>query len=130
MTSSPKRPWFRFHLLTAVLMMVVTGELLLANAAGRFTENLTPRSTSNFLGGWIDRGWPLPFYRIVFLCNGAPSSKQVSARIAEGIFCDDKIPRLVLPLYAVIDGAVAITLLIIVATISESLIRRREVRRQ
>ena len=31
MTSSPKRPWFRFHLLTAVLMMFTAGGMLWAN---------------------------------------------------------------------------------------------------
>jgi hypothetical protein len=28
MTSSPKRPWFRFHLLTAVLMMLASALLM------------------------------------------------------------------------------------------------------
>jgi hypothetical protein len=28
MTSSPKRPWFRFHLLTAVLLSLAAGSLI------------------------------------------------------------------------------------------------------
>ena len=38
MTSSAKRPWFRFHLLTAVLMMIAAGGFILANIHQRRIE--------------------------------------------------------------------------------------------
>ena len=50
MSDKPKRPWFRFHLLTAVLMMVVGGGIvyLLVRAA-----NVQP-------GIITEIGWPYP----------------------------------------------------------------------
>ena len=36
MTFSPKRPWFRFHLLTAVLMMVAAGVALSIDSHRRY----------------------------------------------------------------------------------------------
>ena len=44
MSSSPKRPWFRFHLLTAVLMMVAAGILVAPIVA----DLVTPDAWRNF----------------------------------------------------------------------------------
>jgi len=52
----PKRPWFRFHLFTLVLMAVAIGALRWANSI--------PIGYGGPSGGgprfW--KGWPLPFY--------------------------------------------------------------------
>ena len=52
MTSSPKRPWFRFHLLTAVVTVVVIGGLIGANV----TESPVFVSHGNPL--LTGMGWP------------------------------------------------------------------------
>ena len=39
MSEKPKRPWFRFHLLTAVLMMLTFGGLLAAETLNSKTMN-------------------------------------------------------------------------------------------
>ena len=63
MSSSLKRPWFRFHLLTAVLMMATAGGMLWMNSCRRFTLNPDlPPYFAHF--GWIDRGWPMTAYRV------------------------------------------------------------------
>ena len=54
MSEKPKRPWFRFHLLTAVLIMVASGVFIGCNCWRR----------SDFVGSPIGEGygWPLLFY--------------------------------------------------------------------
>ena len=51
MTSNPKRPWFRFHLLTAVVMMFAAGGALWIDVRV-FRLNHAE----------VARGWPLPLY--------------------------------------------------------------------
>ena len=76
MSDRPKRPWFRFHLLTAVLMMLATGTLLYANMRTCFefvprgeevySWSTTARSGTNKVDyilrvrgpGWF-YGWPI-----------------------------------------------------------------------
>ena len=61
MSDSPKRPWFRFHLVTAVLMMVAAGGLLCANiTSGQFAY---PRY--NFPVAEYVRGWPVIAWNLV-----------------------------------------------------------------
>src|SRR5579864_7254057 len=53
MSEKPKRPWLRFHLSTAIVMMIVVGGLLWANT------RLTDRLDDPF-GSFVEcRGWPL-----------------------------------------------------------------------
>ena len=79
MTSSPKRPWFRFHLLTAVLMTLIAGVLLRANVirnnapaeparAGFNSEYEYRLALIDFTFGTPsnqDYGWPSTALRIV-----------------------------------------------------------------
>ena len=59
MSEKPKRPWFRFHLLTAVLMMAAAGGLMLANMPRHFRGNLPDMGDAyNYR---VEVGWPWSF---------------------------------------------------------------------
>jgi hypothetical protein len=51
--SSPKRPWFRFHLLTAMLLMIAAGGFLWANIRSH-------DAPSELSGTW--KGFPFPMF--------------------------------------------------------------------
>ena len=66
MTSGPKRPWFRFHLLTAVLMMIAAGSLVGTNMRDR---------------GDGTHGWPCCMhYPLIFL-----DSEEATIEIGEKV---------------------------------------------
>ena len=98
MTSAPKRPWFRFHLLTAVLMMFAAGALMWANSIGRNYGTRPDGSAA------ISFGWPAPF------------------NDDWGGFAD------LHPVYVAFDVVVALLILAIVFFVSEWIISHREVR--
>ena len=104
MSDKPKRPWFRFHLLTAVLVTWSLAVSLLLNFSA---EKLT------FLGEksgieW-HYGWPIRSFGVLTDLNG-------------------NRPYYYIRDYGYVAGDIlaAFTMSVIVAFISESLIRRRE----
>jgi hypothetical protein len=60
MTPAPKRSWFRFHLLTLVLMALAAGSVLYLNTS-RHYELETANSDFPIIDLY---GWPIPFYRV------------------------------------------------------------------
>ena len=105
MSEKPKRPWFRFHLLTAMEIMVVSGAFLLVNfrqydidSVSVFDERITC--------GW---GWP-----VCLLKRYSSWGQELYSWDARGI------------LY---DLGVAAVCLFALAFVSETLIRRREGRK-
>jgi len=68
MTDPKPRPWFRFHLSTAIVLMFVAGVLVWANVTGR--EDVRIESRTNFdpwrnykvLVRYFRFGWPLTFH--------------------------------------------------------------------
>jgi hypothetical protein len=99
MTSRPKRPWFRFHLLTAVLMLLAAGGMMLLNASRRlerFSFVVKPGHHRH------EYGWPATAMETF----GDPYIWRASG--------------------VVIDICVSVCVVMALALISESLIRRRE----
>ena len=105
MTSSPKRPWFRFHLLTAVLMTVAAGGMMWIN-----TSNPTP----NY------HGWPW----IAVDSNHDHLSKWYDDR--QTWECCNLI---VFPMPLFLDILTAVVIICSLAANIEFLIRRREGRK-
>ena len=108
MTSNPKRQWFRFHLLTAVLMLFAAGGFVWPNVQ---EHRIIPE--------WADNeparifGWPVTavtFYS-AFAMRTSDDVPEISYR---GLL---------------VDAVSALGLLFTVALISEYLIRRRETRK-
>ena len=133
MSEKPKRRWFRFHLLTAVLMMLVAGGVLWLNVRV-FRLNSAE----------VARGWPLPlytralpegidpetgFYRQSFrsgLGGAPPGFKRFNSA---GLLLDlDPDPAL-RPFGLMLDFAMLVSAVAGAALISESIIRRREGRK-
>jgi hypothetical protein len=54
MSDKPKPPWFRFHISTAILMMLVAGTVTFANSRMGWLDQLGWR--------WPCRGWPIVFW--------------------------------------------------------------------
>ena len=116
MTSSPKRPWFRFHLLTAVLMMVAAGYLLRQNCMRVETEtgsdmaaaDAMVRMTAYVTDPYYVYGWPSTIY----------STGKFDLYVPHWHFKG-----------VIINASTAISVLVAVACVSEWLIRRREARK-
>ena len=118
MTSSPKRLWFRFHLLTAVLMMVAAGLAMSLSFQQRpyYADDWSPTAYDAKQTIGTAQGWPLAFH------------------VTDNIdFGDGEI--IVLPVSKWNYGSLAVDIfalfpvLAAVALISEFLIRRREGRK-
>jgi hypothetical protein len=134
MSEKPKRPWFRFHLLTAVLMMFITGlylglcihverNLPMKFDASNFDVEHFARAPDvrivqrdGFVEAWPNGpscrwriGWPYPFYEY------ADFPGMVQWQGFRDIFWVE------IPAFVVV--------LLTVAFVSESLIRRREDRK-
>jgi len=107
--AKPKRPWFRFHLLTLVLMTLSLGGIMHLNTRNRGCEM---------------RGWPCGmYYPLLFL-----DSEEATIAVAEGGYW----PRWYGPWNTqgvVVNISVGLSFLLTVALVSECLIRRRENRR-
>ena len=56
MSDGPKRPWFRFHLLTAVLMMFAAGVWIGINCRA---AHVSTQQNSIQVENWDYRGWPM-----------------------------------------------------------------------
>jgi hypothetical protein len=112
----PKRPWFRFHLLTAVLMMLIAGSFVAANVLFPYVYEIPSSWGVNEVGKRDFEEWyGSPAY---FLClykgsrNNIPFSKphwQVYGLVS--------------------DIAAAVAAIVTVGIIMEGLIRRRETRK-
>jgi hypothetical protein len=115
----PKRPWFRFHLLTLVLMALAAGTFLGAN----MRERLGDRK----VGEWRCYGWPFDVAEvrgvITFSISGEP----------DPIIADPFDPVAFGPQYnganIALNCMMALSVLAAVAFVSEFLIRRREARK-
>ena len=138
MTSSPKRPWFRFHLLTLVLMMFVAGFSLMENLHPQidvFREYVdTSREPSDMppsigLFQKLRYGWPFKFHS--FLREESETQVEThDSRVRnspDGILYEDASQWNWWWLAA--DVVFCILLMTITALVSESLIRRREARK-
>jgi hypothetical protein len=101
MSDIPKRPWFRFHLLTAVLMMVVAGGVSLANMREYERASYFYRHRALMIG------WPLGF-------REHPTWDSVDVTWSK--------------MHLAEDMAVALAIIAAVALVSEFIIRCREVR--
>ena len=121
MSKNPKRPWFRFHLLTAVLMMLIAAGLLWQNSVPRHVAWYLPKVADH--GGterlqqemmqdkfWI-KGWPLVY-----------SMQYVDT--ARGPI-DDPGHAIVL----LMNAGIGMAIMFAGAYVSESLLRRREARK-
>ena len=126
MSDKPKRSWFRFHLLTAVLMMVAAGGMLWVNFDKRDSYTLIldvePMPADEKPAYEIfKQGWPLVWRE----------------RSDDGYVPRRRMKRAGTPFYVDPSFAVAVTINILVAAgiilaaafVSESLIRRREGRK-
>ena len=150
MTETPKRRFWRFHLLTALLLMVISGVFLGANVRAPRVVRIHPRNSSMHYYD-LDEKWsigmteaPPPVSYDVMSC-GWPYSEQMTFTItsfgATDVALDSVSVQLVEDartfnelrpggLYfpwraAAIDFGVWIALLILTATISEWILRRR-----
>ena len=111
MSDNPKHSWLRFRLLTAVLMMFAAGVLLAQNA----------KVFTTTLGGY---GWPFIFNeppwdyrRGLFPVAGAPGPPGGTD------FISWKFHTVAL----LVDCSIGIAVVLLVAFISESILRRRAV---
>jgi len=115
MSDKPKRPWFRFHLLTAVLLMITAGLLLWRLFRTRWHHGSlsTNHDSPPVATGWKSTTYGWPFKEAIGFSEEFPSRTQ-------GIHVH-------LPF--VYDLAIWLAILFAVAAISEFLLRRRESRK-
>ncbi len=108
-----KRPWFRFHLLTAVLMMVGAGTMLWIN---------TRRDYWHEPNGWhIEWGWPLRTLVQVKQPVGTVFNEYVYTVPYVSPNTDWRVVAL--------NAVIAIGIVVILGVLSEYFIRRREARK-
>ena len=113
MSDAPKkRPWFQFHLSTAVIMMFVASGLLWANL--RESVEFVSWARRDFLHGW-------PF--IAHYTRMTLDSEEAVLMYNAGDICGWRWPGVVLNI------ACALGLVVVVAVVCEWPIRRKE-RRQ
>ena len=115
MTSSRKRPWFRFHLLTAVVMMFAAGAMVWANIVPSRHEDGNGYLTHPYLYD-LDYGWPGMVVRHLSPIN----PKWVDFQDSKTIIQWPKVCGNVI---------ICLMLLLLSAIGSEFLIRRRESRK-
>ncbi len=123
MSDNTRRPWFRFHLLTAVLMMLAAGGIMWANLRGyegptRAVEFYNERGVMHHrYWGWpwvaaYETEYP-PLGRNLGLEVGTMDKYNASGYVTEHL------------IYDVCIGSLGLAA---VALVSESLLRRREAR--
>ena len=106
MSDLPKRPWFRFHLLTLLLMTSAAGVWLGLNCHA--THVSTPNGEQQ-VENWNYRGWPMTWSADVYYTH---AEKVVLER------------TLVIPaLASIIDIAIGLALCLLVGFLSEFLQR-------
>jgi hypothetical protein len=131
MSDKPKRPWFRFHLLTLVLMMLAAGGLLGANIftprAIVFEKNVSKDPRSNLMRDKLTfawSGWPIRGPQTIVIGAGINPEDQIASMVrfnATGRFRDYRT--------IIFNVLIAIGLVLIIAIILEYILRRREGRR-
>ena len=125
MSDKPKRSWFRFHLLTAVLMVVAAGGLMWLNTRVTNTAELA-QSHQEYLEKYPDRlrnGVPnVDWSEIIGSDYGWPAT----AFVLSG---SNRVQSHWIWLGVIADCAAITILLAIVALVSESIVRRREGRK-
>ena len=128
MTSSPKRPWFRFHLLTAVLLVIAAGALL------SLEMKVDRESYDDSAGDWHTvierRGFPMVCWSRTAYANKNPPSDGKSIKLGISML------RFPYQYSTWLYGAAAVNFLVCilasfaVALVSESLLRRSEGRKR
>jgi hypothetical protein len=118
MSEKPRRPWFRFHLLTAVLMMLATGIALLTNIAPRLERTINGNigaidygsvGVADVVGISREYGFPFPaIWRDAYF---------------SGVYANGFGVKSAMNLVA--DILIWLCLLIGVTLVSESILRRR-----
>ena len=122
MSENPKHPWFRFHLLTAVLGMLAAGMLLWQDAAWHFSEYAYAKSDGSIIGEDFERGWPR---RYEFKYASYPGKSRYPLPPPE-----DEQPSFAFDRNALLwDIVVGVAVLVAIGIIVESIIRRRQGRR-
>jgi hypothetical protein len=117
MSEKPKRPWFRFHLLTAIVLVISSGGLIGLNTVLRFTEVSKPDIQEVRRVEYHGYGWPLVTY----------VKSDVLGTGIDGKWREGK-PN-VIPIAVLADGSATLALLVAITFLSEYLIRRREARK-
>ena len=129
MTTNPKPPWFRFHLLTAVVMMVAAGGWLLLNLQATTNRQELQISTPEFgivpcYIDWTHRGFPFVY------SQHSPKISEDALRRITG-----RPPNFLKTLgnspstWIALNAVAGIVVLLAVLAISESFLRRREARK-
>jgi hypothetical protein len=115
MSEKPKRPWFRFHLLTAVALVLIAGAFIGANLTNRLTFWQELRFYLH--GGTEHRyGWPMVAYEAgAIRCSDPDRGEREYTNWNQ--------------MAIAVDCISGIGLLLAAATASEWLIRRREARK-
>jgi hypothetical protein len=130
----PKRPWFQFHLSTAIVLMFVAAGLMWLNVTLGELRSLSqwkayPGSVQLEDNGpcysrmyYRGRGWPFSFCRVTFF-NTPTSIPQTDT---EAPFVNEFEDSGTLAINLVADLALSVTLLLAVAFCCERVIRLRE----
>ena len=133
MSEKPKRRFFQFHLLTTMLLMIISAVFLLLDVRWRSIEDERYPETIFVLGGdieapssystlhWQGLGWPMIFNSQTFWPETEIVRPLSTIRTAIGRGFD--------PNKLEIDVLIALGLLFLTAVVSEFLIRRREARK-
>ena len=124
MSDKPKRPWFRFHLLTAVLLMLAAGGIMSANLIG-YEGRAVSVEYFNEKGVMHERrwGWPWP---AAYSTQYPPLGRELLLEIGT---MDKHNASGYVTKHVVYDVCVGALILAAIALVSESLLRRREARR-
>src|SRR5579862_1167387 len=129
MSTDDKRPWFRFHLLTAVLMMVAAGGMLMVNLSDRpyWTHFAASNRVGPVEGTSTCYGWPAACYVRLDASNVPPGIEpynigEFGLKHRDGAYHanDTWAPEII------VNVVVTVLVLLGTALISEVLIRRRE----
>jgi len=107
--NKPKRPWFRFHLLTLVLTSLAAGAALWANVRKKWESGHAPTPIDALFEGYC-RGWPF-----IMQCKAGPLESAED--------CPLQVKWLIL------NVMVSLSILCVVALVSETLLRRSEGRK-
>lgn len=135
MSEKPKRPWLRFHLVTAIFMVATAGCLLGANLRARY--RLVPGDSDFGISDILWQhayGWPIEALLVLEQTGIGGEFRENGDVIA---LTGSKIPEpetgssiwtVWFGYRIALDVLVAVAILLAVAFISEWLIRRREAR--
>ena len=111
MSANRKRLWFRFHLLTAVLLMIMSGGMMMANTV-RIRDEFTYGNTASERSDGY--GFPVVWYTRERLRWGAGWSQTMQGEFHYSLH--ELVENIIL------NSAILAT----VALVSETLLRRRE----